>query len=94
MENIKEWLSYEHFTLFMIQNITLIKISFTFCSTIFININDLSVIKFLKIFNYSLIIHIKIFPSQMLVAQACNLSYSEGRNQEDHSLKSAWANSL
>jgi hypothetical protein len=27
------------------------------------------------------------------VAHACNLSYSGGRDQEDHSLKSAQANS-
>jgi hypothetical protein len=27
------------------------------------------------------------------VAQACNPSYSGGRDQEDHSLKPAWANS-
>jgi hypothetical protein len=28
-----------------------------------------------------------------LVADACNPSYSGGRNQEDHSWKPAWANS-
>jgi hypothetical protein len=28
------------------------------------------------------------------VAQACNPSYSGGRDQEDHSSKLAWANSL
>jgi hypothetical protein len=31
---------------------------------------------------------------QVLVAHTCNLSYSEGRDQEDHSSKSAQANSL
>jgi hypothetical protein len=29
--------------------------------------------------------------SQVLVAHACNPSYSGNRDQEDHSLKSAWA---
>jgi hypothetical protein len=28
------------------------------------------------------------------VLGACNPSYSEGRDQEDHSLKPAWANSF
>jgi hypothetical protein len=32
--------------------------------------------------------------SWMLVAHACNPSYSGGRDQEDHGLKPAWANSL
>jgi hypothetical protein len=32
--------------------------------------------------------------SQMPVAHACNPRYSSGRDQEDHSLKSAQANSL
>jgi hypothetical protein len=32
--------------------------------------------------------------SRALVAHACNLSYSEGRDQEDHGSKPAWANSL
>jgi hypothetical protein len=31
--------------------------------------------------------------SQVLVAHACNPSYSGGRDQEDHVLKPAWANS-
>jgi hypothetical protein len=30
----------------------------------------------------------------VLVAHTCNPSYSGGRDQEDHSLKPAWANSL
>jgi hypothetical protein len=30
---------------------------------------------------------------QVLVAHACNSSYPEGRDQEDHGLKLAWANS-
>jgi hypothetical protein len=38
------------------------------------------------------IIHQKI--SQVLVAHACNPSYSGGRDQEDHSSKPARANSL
>jgi hypothetical protein len=32
--------------------------------------------------------------SRELVAQVCNQSYSRGRDQEDHGLKPAWANSL
>jgi hypothetical protein len=32
--------------------------------------------------------------SQMLVAHACNPSYMEGRDQEDHNSRSAWANNL
>jgi hypothetical protein len=32
--------------------------------------------------------------SQMPLAHACNPSYSGGRDQENHSLKLAWANSL
>jgi hypothetical protein len=32
-------------------------------------------------------------PSQALVAHTCNPSYSGGREQEDHDLKPAWANS-
>jgi hypothetical protein len=31
--------------------------------------------------------------SQVLVAYACNPNYLGGRDQEDHSLKPAWANS-
>jgi hypothetical protein len=31
---------------------------------------------------------------QVLVAQACSLSYSGGKNQEDHGLKPAWANTI
>jgi hypothetical protein len=31
--------------------------------------------------------------SQVLVAHACNPSYSGGRDQEDHGLKPIWANS-
>jgi hypothetical protein len=31
--------------------------------------------------------------SQALVPQACNPSHSEGRDQEDHSSKPAWASS-
>jgi hypothetical protein len=31
--------------------------------------------------------------SQVLVAHTCNLSYSGDRDQEDHSSKTAWANS-
>jgi hypothetical protein len=31
---------------------------------------------------------------QVLVAHACNPSYSEGKDQEDHGLRPAWANSL
>jgi hypothetical protein len=31
--------------------------------------------------------------SQVLVAHACNSTYSEGRDQEDHSSRSVWANS-
>jgi hypothetical protein len=31
--------------------------------------------------------------SRALVAHACNPSYSGGRDQEDHRLKPAWANS-
>jgi hypothetical protein len=31
---------------------------------------------------------------QELEAYSCNPSYSGGRDQEDHSLKPAWANSL
>jgi hypothetical protein len=34
-----------------------------------------------------------IFPVQVLVAHACNPSYSGGRDQEDRSSKPAWANS-
>jgi hypothetical protein len=36
----------------------------------------------------------KLETNQALVAQACNPSYSGGREQKDHSLKPAWANSL
>jgi hypothetical protein len=36
----------------------------------------------------------KPLDSQVLVTHACNPSYSGGRDQENHSLKSAWANSL
>jgi hypothetical protein len=32
--------------------------------------------------------------SQVLVVHACNPSYSGGKDQEYHSLKPAWANSL
>jgi hypothetical protein len=32
--------------------------------------------------------------SQVLVAHTCNPSYSEGKDQEDHGLSPAWANSL
>jgi hypothetical protein len=31
---------------------------------------------------------------QALVTYTCNPSYSGGRDQEDHSLKAAWANSF
>jgi hypothetical protein len=34
-----------------------------------------------------------ILDSQVLVAHACNPSYSGGRDQEDHGSKSAWVNS-
>jgi hypothetical protein len=36
----------------------------------------------------------KIKPSQVPVAHACNPSYSVGRDQQDCGLKPAWANSL
>jgi hypothetical protein len=36
----------------------------------------------------------KTITSQALVAHSCNPSYSGGRDQEDHSSKPAWANSL
>jgi hypothetical protein len=32
--------------------------------------------------------------SQMLVAHACNPSYSGGRDQDDHGVQPTWANSL
>jgi hypothetical protein len=35
----------------------------------------------------------KCIQIQVLVAHACNPSYSGGRDQEDHSSKTAWANS-
>jgi hypothetical protein len=35
----------------------------------------------------------KMWSSQALVAHACNPGYSGGRDQEDHGLKPAWANS-
>jgi hypothetical protein len=37
---------------------------------------------------------LKISPCQSLVAHACNSSYSGGTDQENHSSKPAWANSL
>jgi hypothetical protein len=36
----------------------------------------------------------KLKNSQAPVAHTCNPSYSGGRNQEDHGLMAAWANSL
>jgi hypothetical protein len=36
----------------------------------------------------------KIFKKLVLVAQACNPSYSRGREQQDNGSKPAWANSL
>jgi hypothetical protein len=35
----------------------------------------------------------KLTQGRVLVAHACNSSYSRGRDQEDHSSKPAWANS-
>jgi hypothetical protein len=37
---------------------------------------------------------LRTFLSWALVAYACNLSYSGGRDQEDYGLKPTWANSL
>jgi hypothetical protein len=36
----------------------------------------------------------KLLISQVQVVNACNLSYSGGRDQEDHCSKPAWANSF
>jgi hypothetical protein len=52
------------------------------------------------LFNYFCWIHYQFFyvtktlNNWVPVAHTCNPSYSGGRDQEDHSLKSAWANSL
>jgi hypothetical protein len=37
---------------------------------------------------------IRVKPSWVLGAHTCNSSYSGGKNQENHSLKPTWANSL
>jgi hypothetical protein len=42
--------------------------------------------------NYSNNFVVKTATGQPSVAHGCNPSYSEGRDQEDHGLKPAWAN--
>jgi hypothetical protein len=46
---------------------------------------------FIHVYTYIRYIHKDSWAS---VAHACNPSYSGGRDQEDHGLKPAWANSL
>jgi hypothetical protein len=47
-----------------------------------------------KIPNTQVKFNIRVCFNWVLVAHTCNPSYSGGRNQEDHGLKSVWTNSL